>query len=619
MEFTISEYLPNDDLLSLNFFGHNNKDNEKYFLKIFVLNMPRNIKDEETIKYFSSYIESFKYEVNVYKYIKKYKYLECYFIDYCGYIELTISQLRQKINTLTNLNKTAINKKLIECGLYIDDINTKPDFGVLIIKRVENSNALLTTLDNLKNIYGNAYAQINENKQLSSTDKTTELEILKNKIIFSIEQILYAIIIGIDNLYKIGIVHNDLHFGNILVILDKPTLYYEITTTNILLNSKIFIYDFNRAYLHTEPLSSNPALDDKLMHCKKYGECNALSLKDYYSFFSFIYNIAFVKGTLQTNIVSKTMHDIYNAIVPENIRNDDTNHTKYVYQKYCFEDECKIDKTNSNMSWLTQLLPSFKRYMDYKYKMINTKGYNYYDGTTKPSILSSSTSNKPKLKPIAPVINPDILRKQVSDIIKLLSTKDEMKEKLENTELSRTIIYPAKEELAKTIPYSAEQLKLAATILYPQKPKPHNVSTVVSGNDTYQVVNTEYRDDSDAINSDDIELETKNVTSDTIKRILDYLHDNIDYFMETEELRKNKYYLLLELFQQNKLLQSIMNKNKEKRDGQIIQATTKNITQEEHEKKLDDILDKSKLLKHKYIKYKNKYIKLRIKLNMVAI
>lgn len=100
-------------------------------------------------------------------------------------------------------------------------------------------------------------------------------------------QFLYLIYLMHDRLH---IVHNDLHFGNVLIVKDnephKTFTFYGKTFTIENHPYSLMIYDFDQASIYDPPSYRNPYLSDFL--CKKAGRCNDYPETDLYIYLYYL-------------------------------------------------------------------------------------------------------------------------------------------------------------------------------------------------------------------------------------------------------------------------------------------------------------------------------------------
>lgn len=100
-------------------------------------------------------------------------------------------------------------------------------------------------------------------------------------------QYLYVLYLMHERLH---IVHNDLHFGNVLVVKDKqPTKTYTLYGKTFHLENHpyyLMVYDFDQASIYEPPSYRNPYLYD--FHCKKVGRCDDYPQTDLYIYLYFL-------------------------------------------------------------------------------------------------------------------------------------------------------------------------------------------------------------------------------------------------------------------------------------------------------------------------------------------
>jgi hypothetical protein len=160
-------------------------------------------------------------------------------------------------------------------------------YGFMLMENLEIPDKSLSKLEDLK---------IGQSLQLNSflnLYKGNDLIIIK--IYFQIATALYS-------LYKNGIVHNDLHTGNVFVRKIKPKVFvYNIDGKKYTIESEYeaLIFDFDRGYLKA---NNNPYLDNYL---KEYGQINELSDKrDILKVYQYYYQY-------YTDIAQKIFDDIF--------------------------------------------------------------------------------------------------------------------------------------------------------------------------------------------------------------------------------------------------------------------------------------------------------------------
>lgn len=107
-------------------------------------------------------------------------------------------------------------------------------------------------------------------------------------------QFLYLIYLMHDRLH---VVHNDLHFGNVLIVKDnEPHKTYTFYGKTFNLENHpyyLIIYDFDQASIYDPPSYRNPYLADYL--CKKAGRCCDYPDTDLYTYLYFLLNNDFSK------------------------------------------------------------------------------------------------------------------------------------------------------------------------------------------------------------------------------------------------------------------------------------------------------------------------------------
>jgi hypothetical protein len=274
------------------------QDNQKVFCKFF------KISDEN---------KNLLYEKNIYRYINQYKLENPELKDIidqhiiCAYdiIYLYTDQLTKLFNEKDQAIQNRYNERIVSL-----DIDNELLCGIITPsypKSLKLKNKLIELFTN--NFTNN-----------------------KHKIIQIIFNALYSIyLLHI----KLGIMHNDNHFENILYY-DTP-LYkktYKFNTINIESNqdftTRIFDFDHsNKVIEHSSKKYNNPYLTYEW--CEKFGSCNKHSQKDVFIFIAELFTIKrnyinestniFIDEII--NILLKNNHKLYNAFYRNIVLNKD--------------------------------------------------------------------------------------------------------------------------------------------------------------------------------------------------------------------------------------------------------------------------------------------------------
>ena len=159
---------------------------------------------------------------------------------------------------------------------------------------------------------------------------------------------------------KLNMMHNDLHFGNILVkYRKKPYLltysfdnkYYYMES-----NYKLRIYDFDNSYVHK---SNNDTLDR--VFCSKYNFCNKLSNKD---IFSLIYTWFKENSYVFTLTQQETINKLINKLHIERGRVNRNVNTLYCNYNTMTISECELpnelDELLNPSDILSNLIEKYK-------------------------------------------------------------------------------------------------------------------------------------------------------------------------------------------------------------------------------------------------------------------
>lgn len=162
---------------------------------------------------------------------------------------------------------------------------------------------------------------------------------------------------------KFKIIHNDMHFKNILIYDNRPEKYiiYEDTKEIIYVNAPftIKIYDFDNSYIEGKP---NPVLNTNLQDrknlwkCREIGFCNDMTNHDNFLFLNILISMT------QDNI-HPYLNDLYNKVIEIFVPKDKLNHIRNNIQKGMhFNTYCHDWTSNSDCPSGRE---SNKRYFDY--------------------------------------------------------------------------------------------------------------------------------------------------------------------------------------------------------------------------------------------------------------
>jgi len=167
------------------------------------------------------------------------------------------------------------------------DISLKDRFDATIFQKVlDNLLELKKTPDNsIHGIITYDYDMITLHDLINNLSENVKSEYIYINLIF---ELLYSIYIMNINL---NLMHNDLHFGNIMTKkLDTPIYSTYIINNNTYILKKYFIiriYDFDRAYVKNDDieivnnfLEKKNIKNDKITFCHESGSCNKKSNKD---------------------------------------------------------------------------------------------------------------------------------------------------------------------------------------------------------------------------------------------------------------------------------------------------------------------------------------------------
>lgn len=124
---------------------------------------------------------------------------------------------------------------------------------------------------------------------MSILNEDNDKDQYKEELWNCISSILFQMLYTLSCFNRLGLNHNDLHFGNIFVEkLDEPiSLYFNLDGRIIELTTKFIvkIYDWNRGSSLDIRIGRNNSLDNDL--CTEYETCNFFNEK--YDFYSFMY------------------------------------------------------------------------------------------------------------------------------------------------------------------------------------------------------------------------------------------------------------------------------------------------------------------------------------------
>jgi hypothetical protein len=158
-------------------------------------------------------------------------------------------------------------------------------------------------------------------------------------------ELLYSIyIMNID----LGIMHNDLHFGNIMVKkLDSPLSYTYIINNNRYVLTKYFIiriYDFDQSYVKSNDIEIiNSHLNKKL--CKKLGSCNKNSDKDSFVLLILLILLIFIINKyLYVDDIVILFKNIFDILTNKNDELYFTIYNNLITKKVFWSAFCNIDR-----------------------------------------------------------------------------------------------------------------------------------------------------------------------------------------------------------------------------------------------------------------------------------
>ena len=330
----------------------------------------------------SIFNESLRYEILIYENIKHVKiekpYIEPYFINMITKIITTPNKIIKNNNISPDMNK-----------IFLYELKRKD------IKKTDNIRILITEDTDSINLYDFIEELINTEWEINQTqiEEIPKLKLKFQKDILSIFRIILSSIYIMNNVLKM--VHNDLHFNNIL-IKKEDTTYILYNGIEFKSEYKISIYDFDKSYLNNY---DNPGITSE--ECYIGMRCNKISNMDLYYFIRVLIQI---KNSIKTSQLEIIINEILQELIPKEFLDLlEISNTKSIPIYYCFyyDDKGKLIINNKNeitneqvpcnntteldksMLWL-QLIPeklekyyneniSKIKYLKYKNKYLNIK------------------------------------------------------------------------------------------------------------------------------------------------------------------------------------------------------------------------------------------------------
>ena len=223
-------------------------NNKKIFLKLIFIN---NNKDDDKVLYnldkevYNVPHNYFTNEVLIQKYVYKKTKLSPILIDYCILdYEKNIDNEKEDIIYFINKISEKDKKKFINYNILLNNLKTNKNnkLGLIFMSYMDYING---------NNYFDSYFTYNTNfgKYFIVKDLIEEIkeEEIKTRYLFIIIQIVHNII----NLFKIDIIHADLHMGNIMINNNEITTnqaYFKNGNINYIYVGKVYIIDYGNVY-----------------------------------------------------------------------------------------------------------------------------------------------------------------------------------------------------------------------------------------------------------------------------------------------------------------------------------------------------------------------------------
>jgi hypothetical protein len=339
-EYTITEIIHSETKSNTIICKGTDKNSNKLYFKIGIINNnPDNNTENNT-----------DYELYVYEQLHKKKEEEPeiskYFMDY----DKEISGIITYKNFIENIQMPGLIDPFL---LRLRNI-AYPDFFTEYTKIV-----LLVTYD---------FNTITLKQYL---DKMTDTYILNTQInpFINFITVLILIINSIKILNKLGINHNNMHAGNILIKENENTKYkvdiYDKKSNILNSNIKIIIYDFDLSYVSNSTNKKNKKLNNR---CNNGYGCNEfLSNRNYYFFIQLIYVLSVDYNKPAYSTLRGFLLGFLEEFIPEDI------YTMYIYNMDKIIDKKAANTEGNRVTWNASCVRSYTNYDEEAIDIYNCK------------------------------------------------------------------------------------------------------------------------------------------------------------------------------------------------------------------------------------------------------